>query len=81
MSEQEPAAQERREQQARRLEQIADEARQLADHARVAASHFRSDEIARAGAHALALEGHLVSVRRLLDEIAVLHASRSKARP
>jgi hypothetical protein len=27
----------------------------------------------------LALEGHLVNIRRTLDEIAVLHASRSRA--
>jgi hypothetical protein len=29
----------------------------------------------------LALEGHLINMRRLLDEVAILHASRSKAEP
>jgi hypothetical protein len=81
MTESENGGSERRAQQARRLEQIADEAQLLADHARVAAGHFRSGEIAPAGAHALALEGHLINVRRLLDEIAVLHARRSNAQP
>jgi hypothetical protein len=81
MTETENGGSEPRAQQARRLEQIADEARRLADHARVAAGHFRSVEIARAGAHALALEGHLINIRRLLDETAVQHASRSNAQP
>jgi len=72
-------APDRRAQQAQRFDQITEEARQLGDHARVAAAHFRSGEVARAGAHALALEGHLVNIRRTLDEIAVLHASRSRA--
>jgi hypothetical protein len=29
----------------------------------------------------LALEGHLINIRRLLDEIAVLHASRPNPQP
>jgi hypothetical protein len=34
--------------------------------------------VPRAGAHAFALEGHLVNARRLLDEVAVDHASRAR---
>ena len=63
--------------QADRFELIASEAERAAAHARTAASHFRNREIAPAGAHALALEGHLVSMRRALDEIAVEHAEKS----
>lgn len=68
-----------REEQARRFDAIVEEAGKIADHARVAATHFRAGEVARAGAHALAAEGHLINARRLLDEIAVVHASRSRA--
>jgi hypothetical protein len=72
---------EARERQAARLDSIASEAESLAAHARTTAAHFRNHEIARAGAHALALEGHLVNIRRALDEVAVEHAGRSKAIP
>ena len=68
-----------REEQAKKLDRIADEAVMLAEHARVAATHFRSGEVPRAGAHALALEGHLIAARRLLDEIAVAHAAKARA--
>ena len=81
MTEKKDGASELRDLQAQRLDRVGDEARRLADHARVAAGHFRSGEFARAGAHALALEGHLLNMRRLLDEVAILHASRSKAEP
>jgi hypothetical protein len=67
-----------REEQARRLDTLAGDADKIAAHARIAATHFRNGEVPRAGAHALALEGHLVNVRRLLDEVAVEHASRAR---
>jgi hypothetical protein len=67
-----------REEQAKRFDAIATEAAALADHARIAATHFRNAEVARAGAHALALQGHLVNLGRILDEIAVVHASRAQ---
>jgi hypothetical protein len=66
-----------RERQAERFDLIAREAESLAAHARTAAAHFRNREIARAGAHAFALEGHLVNIRRALDEAAIEHAGRS----
>ena len=66
-----------REEQARRLDAIAVEAGKLVEHAKIAASHFRAGEVPRAGAHVLALEGHLIAVRRLLDETALTHALRA----
>jgi hypothetical protein len=33
--------------------------------------------VPRGCAHALAVEGHIVAARRLLDEIAVTHAQRA----
>jgi hypothetical protein len=63
-----------REEQARRLDTLAGDADKIAAHARIAATHFRNGEVPRAGAH----EGHLVNVRRLLDEVAVEHASRAR---
>jgi hypothetical protein len=68
-----------REDQAKRFDALAEEASKVADHARIAAAHFRAGEVPRAGAHALALEGHLINARRLLDEIAVEHAKRARA--
>jgi hypothetical protein len=70
-----PAA---REAQAQRLDALAAEADKIAAHARIAATHFRGGEVPRAGAHTFALEGHLVNARRLLDEVAVDHASRAR---
>ena len=66
-----------RERQAARFDLIAVEAESLAAHARTAAAHFRNGEIPRASAHAFALEGHLVNVRRALDEATIEHAGRS----
>jgi hypothetical protein len=67
-----------RETQAQRLDALAAEADKIAAHARIAATHFRNDEVPRAGAHALALEGHMINARRLLDEVAIDHASRAR---
>ncbi len=73
------AARVAREEQAQRLEKLATEAKLVADHALVAATHFRNAELARAGAHGFAAEGHLANARRLLEEVAVHWASRSIA--
>lgn len=67
-----------REEQAKKFDAIVEQATVVADHARIAATHFRAGEVARAGAHALALEGHLNLARRLLDEISVEHAARAR---
>ena len=67
-----------REEQAKRFDAMIEEASKVADHARIAAAHFRSGEVPRAGAHALALEGHLISIRQLLDQVAVAHAARAR---
>lgn len=67
-----------REEQAKRFDALAEEAAKAAEHARIAAIHFRNAEVPRAGAHALALEGHMINARRILDEIAVVHASRAR---
>jgi hypothetical protein len=72
---------EAREQQAVRPDRIAREAEQLGAHAHTAAMHFRNREIPRAGAHVLAVNGHLVKLCRLLEDIAVEHAEKSSAAP
>jgi hypothetical protein len=70
-----------REEQARKLDQVGTEASRLADHARIAAAHFRNNEVPRAAAHALASSGHLANIRKILDEIASVHASRARTTP
>jgi len=62
---------------ASRYEQCADELEAAARHLRVAAGHFRGGEIPRGCAHAFAAHGHAVNGNRLLEENAVLHASKS----
>jgi hypothetical protein len=66
------------EEQAQRLDRIAEEGARMVDHARAAAAHFRSGDIPRAGAHALALNGHLVNVRAIFDSLSTVHASKSE---
>jgi hypothetical protein len=67
-----------REEQAKKFDAIVEEVTKGAEHARIAAAHFRAGEVPRAGAHALALEGHLISARRLLELVAVEHAARAR---
>jgi hypothetical protein len=64
---------------AARLDEVAGELERAARHASVAARHFRDKEVPRACAHTLAVEGHLSTCRRLLDEIAVAHAAHAQA--
>lgn len=72
---------EARERQASRFDQIAREAEALSAHARTVAQHFRAEEIARAGAHAFAVDGHFALICRLLEESAIEHAQRSRPVP
>jgi len=72
---------EARDRQASRFDQIARDAEALSAHARTVAKHFRTNEIARAGAHAFAVDGHFALIRRVLEESAVEHAQRSRPVP
>ena len=72
---------EARERQASRFDLIVREAEALAAHARNVAQHFRTNETARAGAHAFAVDGHFDLIRRLLEESAIEHAQRSRPIP
>ena len=59
------------------LERSARELEVGAQHLRVAAQHYRDHEVPRACAHAWATTGHLKTAGRLLDDLAILHASKS----
>jgi len=48
------------------------------EHCKVAQAHFRNREWARAAAHSWAAQGHLVTARERLDELAKVHASKSE---
>ena len=60
------------------LEQAAAEMDRGREHGRVAQTHFRNQECARAAAHSLAGQGHLVEARERLDQRAKVHASKSR---
>ena len=49
-----------------------------AGHARVAAGHLRNDRVPEAAAHALATRGEILEATGELDDLAKLHASRSR---
>ncbi|MCB1693479.1 MAG: hypothetical protein KDI19_12000 [Pseudomonadales bacterium] len=61
-----------------RFEKIAEELNVAADHARITAKHYRNAEVARAGAHAFALQGHVSNARELFHASARLHASKAR---
>lgn len=63
---------------ATRYQRLAEECDKAAAHARVAAQHHLAGEIPRGPAHGLSVEGHLVRARRLLEEIAEIHADHSR---
>jgi hypothetical protein len=65
--------------QADRLDQVADELEAAARHARLSAAHFRSAEVPRGAAHALAAWGHLHRAGVTLGAVAEAHADRSVA--
>ncbi len=48
-------------------------------HARTTIGHFQTGELARAGAHGLAVEGHMATARKLLDAAAMDWAEHSQA--
>ena len=64
-----------REDQAVRFDKIAAELETAATHAKIVALHYRNHEVARAGAHSLAMQGHLVNANDLFNESARVHAS------
>ncbi|HZT95767.1 MAG TPA: hypothetical protein VFB34_02910 [Chloroflexota bacterium] len=64
---------------AERFERSAEELEMAARHLRVAGKHMRDREVPRACAHAFAARGHMITASRLMDENAVLHASKSVA--
>lgn len=65
--------------QSKHLLQIATELEQAAAHARTASDHFLQKEVPRACAHTLAVDGHIIAAKELLNEIAKIH--RLKAKP
>ncbi|MCA3748745.1 MAG: hypothetical protein IN808_06350 [Rubrobacter sp.] len=60
-----------------RYERAAGELERAAEHLRATAARFRDRDVPRGCAQALAAQGRLRSAQRLLDELAVLHASRA----
>lgn len=64
-----------------KAQQAAQELEVAAAHLRTAAKHLTDREIPRNAAHVLATRGHLVTALRVLDELAVTHASRSQIPP
>lgn len=65
------------EDQAVRFDKIVAELKTAARHAEIVAIHFRNREVARAGAHSLAMQGHLINANGLFEEGARIHASFS----
>ncbi len=66
------------EQAAYRYEQAASELERAAHHLRITARHFREDDVPRGCAHAFAALGHMRTAQSAVDELAVLHASKSE---
>lgn len=65
------------EEQALRCNAVASELELAAKHMRTMADHFRSQEVARAGAHSLAAQGHIEKARLVFADIAVNHAAKA----
>jgi hypothetical protein len=63
----------RHELQAKSLDAIVTELEQAIAHAKIAAVHFRSGEVPRGCAHALAVDGHIQSANEALSQIAQRH--------
>jgi len=59
------------------LTEAAAELERAAAHARTAAAHFLGREVPRGCAHIVAVEGHLLKARRLLDGVAETHAAHA----
>lgn len=69
---------EKHEQQAKHLDEIAVELEKAVAHAKTAASHFRSGEVPRGCAHAVAVEGHLIAANEHAQQIAKTHRLAAK---
>ncbi|WP_119394794.1 hypothetical protein [Salinibius halmophilus] len=63
-----------REQMAERFIQIAEELEAAAAHYRTTAKHFNNADVPRAGAHALAGQGHVVNAQNQINAAAQQHA-------
>jgi hypothetical protein len=63
--------------QAEFYEQAAKELDMAAAHLRTTAKHFRNREIPRACAHVFATQGHLLTVQKIIEDHALLHATKS----
>lgn len=61
-----------------KYQRLAEECEKAAAHAKVAAQHHLTGEIPQGPAHGLSVEGHLVRARRLLEQIAEVHADHSR---
>jgi predicted deacetylase len=62
---------------AERCEFAAQELERAALHLRTAAKHFREHEVPRACAHLFAAQGHMFGTQAMINERAVVHASKS----
>lgn len=63
--------------QARELEKAAEALELAAAHLHHSAAHFRNREVPRATAHAMATRGFILGAERILDEWAMLHATKA----
>jgi|GEM_PF-1344237 len=63
---------------AQQYEAAAAELERAAAHLRWTAAHLRNAEVPRGCAHAFAAMGHLSGVRRQLDALAELHATKAQ---
>lgn len=59
-------------------EEIIPELELAIAHVKTVAAHFRSKELARAGAHAFAVKGHLEAAQRKLADLSIEHAANSR---
>jgi hypothetical protein len=74
----EGALSEARAQTIEQLSELIQELELASRHASTARRHFSDDEVPRGCAHVLALEGHLLRVRQLLDGVALRHAAHAQ---
>jgi len=59
--------------QAKSFDEIVTELEKAMAHAKVAAAHFRSGEVPRGYAHALAVDGHIQVAHEALSQVAKRH--------
>jgi len=63
---------------AQRFEDLIPELEKALKHCQIASSHFRSKEVPRGCAHALAMQGHLLVAGEWLEEFAKFHRTRAR---